>query len=292
MRRQKYFYLWRSLYNQRRKTIGDKLAAVKIVSRITGGMQDVKLRHYLCRWRDFVERRQAQDDFLLSVCHKRKMRMYRRAFVMWLSHAKREEMAEKYEVLNDMVTKTMFKQKVFLALKHACNQQRAETSELKFTAWKNWCETSRKQKFFAKKEVMVEKIHGLKTERLVKRVFDAIRFHNVQDKFELAREELEVRIPEREALELKKEKLARASATQTKKHLLRQAYFRSCDQKHQALLIWRDYCRYWRQVMDRIKLRLIEAHKRKTLWAFTRMKEGSDRQYHMVLLEQNELAMN
>jgi hypothetical protein len=59
MRRQKFFYLWRQLYNRRRKVFGDKMAAMKIVSRLTSGQQDVKLRHYLCRWRDFVERRQA-----------------------------------------------------------------------------------------------------------------------------------------------------------------------------------------------------------------------------------------
>lgn len=76
---------------------------------------------------------------------------------------------------------------------------------------------------------MVEKINGLKTERLLKRVFDAIKFFNIQHKFESTRGELEQRIPEREELELKKEKLLKTSATLAKKHLFRQAYYRSCD---------------------------------------------------------------
>jgi len=100
MRRQKYFYKWRNLYNQRRKVFGQKVAAIKIVSKMTGGQQDVTLRHYLCRWRDYVERRQAQDEFLLSTCFKRKQRQVRRAFVLWLTFTKRETLQQKFEILN------------------------------------------------------------------------------------------------------------------------------------------------------------------------------------------------
>jgi hypothetical protein len=139
---------------------------------------------------------------------------------------------------------------------------------------------------------MVDKIHGIKTERLIKRIFDAIRFHNVQMKFETARDELEVKIPEREDLEMRKEKLIKAAATQTKKHLMRQAYYRSCDHKYKAFLIWRDYCKYWSNVMNRLKLRLIAEHKRRTLWAFTRMKEGTDKVAHIELMEDAETQMN
>ena len=111
----------------------------------------------------------------------------------------------------------MFKQKCFLALKHACMQQKAENCQLKFVAWKNWCETARKNKFFQKKELMVEKLYGMKVERSLKQVFDAIRFHNIQEKFETARSELEKRIPEREELENKKERMIKTSATKQKK---------------------------------------------------------------------------
>ena len=139
---------------------------------------------------------------------------------------------------------------------------------------------------------MIEKIHGLKTERLIRRIFEAIKFHNIQGKFEMARDELEVKIPEREELEQKKEKLTKAAATQTKKHLMRQAYYRLCDQKYKAFLIWKDYCNYWRNVMGRLKLRLISEHKRRTLWAFIRMKEGTDKVVHMELMEMVEDQVN
>mgnify|MGYP000099846225 CR=1 FL=1 len=42
---------------------------------------------------------------------------------------------------------------------------------------------------------MIEKIEGTRTEMLKKRVFDAIRFSNVNDKFEATRQELEDKIP-------------------------------------------------------------------------------------------------
>ena len=61
----------------------------------------------------------------------------------------------------------------------------------KFTAWKNWCEAQRKKKFFEKKEVMVSNMEGLRTERLLKQVFDAIKFYNTQQKFETTRATLE-----------------------------------------------------------------------------------------------------
>ena len=51
-------------------------------------------------------------------------------------------------------------------------------AEKKFTAWKNWCEAQRKKKFFEKKEIMVASIEGMRTERLLKQVFDAIKFFN------------------------------------------------------------------------------------------------------------------
>ena len=51
-------------------------------------------------------------------------------------------------------------------------------ADRKYQAWKNWCEQSRKDKFFAKKETLVANIEGVRTERLLKQCFDAIRFGN------------------------------------------------------------------------------------------------------------------
>ena len=73
---------------------------------------------------------------------------------------------------------------MFLALKHACQQSRNEMAERKFLAWKNWCEQSRKDKFFARKEALVGNIEGVRTERLLKACFDAIKFSNTNFKFE------------------------------------------------------------------------------------------------------------
>jgi hypothetical protein len=57
-------------------------------------------------------------------------------------------------------------------------------------------------------------------------------------------------------------------------------------------MLWREYCKYWRNMLHRIKLRLISEHKRKALWAFMRMKEGTDRAIHLELLELNENQCN
>jgi len=109
-----------------------------------------------------------------------------------------------------------FKQKVFLAFKLAVMNAQSEHEIVKFKAWKNWCETSRNEKYFLKKELMVQKIEGTRTEMLLKRCFDAIRYSNVNDKFEATRQELEDKIPIRQELERQKEELIKLSATKDK----------------------------------------------------------------------------
>ena len=52
-------------------------------------------------------------------------------------------------------------------------------------------------------------MEGVRTERLLKACFDAIRFGNTQRKFEETRAVLEAKIPEREELEYKKDCLAK-----------------------------------------------------------------------------------
>lgn len=63
----------------------------------------------------------------------------------------------------------------------------ADLEIVKFKTWKSWCENSRNEKYFAKKELLVAKIEGTRTEMLLKRCFDAIRYSNVNDKFEATR---------------------------------------------------------------------------------------------------------
>ena len=92
---------------------------------------------------------------------------------------------------------------------------------MKFTAWKNWCETARENKYFAKKQLLVERQNGLRTERLLKQTFDAIRYYNVQTKHEETRAELAERIPEKEALEYRRECLINNAAARSKIHAVR-----------------------------------------------------------------------
>ena len=138
--KQKFFFLWRQVYLNRKRIFANKLACAKIVQRLTIGNQDVTLRNYLCRWRDYTETRNAQDDFLKAICFRRTHRLQRKAFVTWLSTMKQQDMRDRQDVLADMVTETTYKQRVFLALKHAVQQSKAEMATNKFRAWKNWCE--------------------------------------------------------------------------------------------------------------------------------------------------------
>ena len=50
---------------------------------------------------------------------------------------------------------------------------------MKFKAWSSWCETAREKRYFEKKETMVSRIEGLRTQRLLKQVFDGIRYNNI-----------------------------------------------------------------------------------------------------------------
>ena len=72
-------------------------------------------------------------------------------------------------------------------MKLAVMNSQADNEIVKFKTWKQWCENSRNQKYFAKKEMLVQKIEGTRTEMLLKKVFDAIRYSNVNDKFEATR---------------------------------------------------------------------------------------------------------
>ena len=44
--------------------------------------------------------------------------------------------------------------------------------------------------------------------------------------------------------------------------------------------------------MDRVKMRLIEQHKRRLSWAFMKWKEGADKGMHMEMMVMTEDVMN
>lgn len=90
--------------------------------------------------------------------------------------------------MSDLMTSLWFKQRVFLGLRQACLESKTENSMMKFKAWKDWCETSRKKKYFARKKLLVDRLAGTRDERLVKKVFDAIKYHNVNRQYEETKE--------------------------------------------------------------------------------------------------------
>lgn len=166
-----------------------------VLRRFTESKEARTLRRFICHWRDICLRKENQQDYIFRIMQRRKKMFSREAFVRWLAHSKKQALEERYEHMNDLVTTMWFKQKVFLSLKLVCMQSQAEKEIVHFKAWKSWCEASRNDKYFLKKELMVQKIEGTRTEMLLKRVFDAIRYSNVNDKFEATRQELEDKIP-------------------------------------------------------------------------------------------------
>lgn len=74
---------------------------------------------------------------------------------MWLAYTKRQALEDRYEHMSELVTNMWFKQKVFLSMKLAVMNSQAEYEIVKFKTWKSWCETSRNEKYFNKKELMV-----------------------------------------------------------------------------------------------------------------------------------------
>ena len=121
----------------------------------------------------------------------------RHGFIRWLGFTKKKGLEERYDKMSDLVTTLWFKQRVFLGLKQACLDSKIENSLNKFKAWKDWCEKSRKNKYFAKKKLLVARTEGIRTERLLKKCFDAIKFANLQYHYEETKERLEKEIPVR-----------------------------------------------------------------------------------------------
>jgi len=211
-----FFYQWRKAYLQRERSHGLKMDGLTVLRRFTESKEARTLRRFICHWRDICLRKETQQDFMFTIMQRKKKTYARQAFVMWLAHAKRQALEDRYEHMSELVTNMWFKQKVFLAMKLAVMNAQADHEIVKFKAWKSWCETSRNDKYFLKKELMVQKIEGTRTEMLLKRVFDAIRYSNVNDKFEATRQELEDKIPVRQELERQKDELIKLSSQKDK----------------------------------------------------------------------------
>jgi hypothetical protein len=194
--------------------------------------------------------------------------------------------------MRDVITTMWFKQKVFLSLKLAVMDCQAKREVEKFKAWKSWCEESRKKKYFEKKALMVDKIEGTRTEMLLKRCFDALRYSVVNERFEATRQELEEKIPIRQGLERQKEELIKVSQQKDKVALLKNAFKRYQDVTYRGFQVWRGRVKYVNHTTSRMKLRLINLHRQNCAKALAKWKESTDRKNLKMLAVTTEDLQN
>ena len=64
------------------------------------------------------------------------------------------------------------------------------------------------------------------------------------------------------------------------------------DVKYRALMVWKENVQYYNHIMTRIKLRLIESHKRKLSKALFKWKESIDKKHMVELVSFTEDLMN
>jgi hypothetical protein len=73
-REQKYFYIWRKAFMMARKRNLARVEAARILTNIVGGKSQIILKRSLCKWRDFVETKQAQENFIYAVSERKHAR--------------------------------------------------------------------------------------------------------------------------------------------------------------------------------------------------------------------------
>ena len=56
-RKIKFYFKWRQAFLAHKKDYESKIDALSVMRKILQGSQDLRLRRYLCKWRDFVELR-------------------------------------------------------------------------------------------------------------------------------------------------------------------------------------------------------------------------------------------
>jgi len=139
---------------------------------------------------------------------------------------------------------------------------------------------------------MIERLQGVRAERLVKQCFDAIRYCNVLEKYEVTKAKLGEEIPIREELERKRDNMIKMHRNKDKYNALRKWCIRVSDAKYRALMVWKENIQYWKRTMNRVSLRLIELHRRNLSTAFLRWREGADRLRVVELLGVTEDLMN
>ncbi len=99
-------------------------------------------------------------------------------------------------------------------------------------------------------------------------------------------------IPLREELERKRDTLIKTSKSRDKYNLFRQCCIRYTDLKHHFLMLWKKNVQYHNHTMQRVKLRLIQLHKRGLSHAFFKWKESIDKKHMVELVTFTEDLMN
>jgi len=139
---------------------------------------------------------------------------------------------------------------------------RTERTTEKFQEWKTRCLATRARKYFIRKKIMIERLQGVRAERLAKQCFDAIKYCNVLEKYEETKFKLGEEIPIREELERKRDQMIKNHRIKDKYNILRKWCIRVSDAKYRALMVWKENLQYWKRTMNRVSLRLIELHRR------------------------------
>jgi len=123
-------------------------------------------------------------------------------------------------------------------------------------------------------------------------VFDAFRFNSVNSKYEATKEKLELEIPLREELEHKRDEMVKINRTKEKFRMFRRMCIRYSDVKYRALMVWKENNEYHKHTMQRIKLRLINEHKRRVSKAFFKWKAGADKKQMVQMVVETEELIN
>lgn len=138
-RKVRFYFAWRTAFLRVQQDQEAKIHGVQRLLKLVGLRTDLQIRNKLCRWRDFVELRQYQGESLGSVLARYAKREARRAFVKWLANVKSDQMKERHETVSALVTTMGFKQRVFLAMKHAVMLSKAERVTERFQEWRVRC---------------------------------------------------------------------------------------------------------------------------------------------------------
>lgn len=89
-------------------------------------------------------------------------------------------------------------------------------------------------------------------------------------------------------LERKRDTILKTNATKDKYNLFRNLCKRYEDHKYSAFMQWVEAVRYYNHVKQRIKLRIINTHKKRCSAAFFKWKEGIDKKHMVQLVEFTE----